>query len=270
MAVIYKRVLANGIIDEREGRGWTFDGNDKDVLKQMCDEISETFPNHPYKYHYLVEIDMIPLPAGASSILLKYLHQFESEACRAVLMRSILIDDVKIKGMDRIFMDLYYHFKASKYYIPLPKEISGINSSDIYSKYDLAFSRLKSSKILPELLELMKSRRDVDILPGTARMIAKKWAPKELGEVMANYLLNKNVTRADVGLPEEGVYYPSLETIVLNTSVTAVACLQYYPSEENLKIIMEYTNHPHKGFAKFAKETVEKMATKLLLMKENN
>ncbi len=56
MGVIYKRVLANGIIDEREGRGYKMDGNDKDVLKRMCDEINELFPNHPYKYHYLAEI----------------------------------------------------------------------------------------------------------------------------------------------------------------------------------------------------------------------
>ncbi len=71
--------------------------------------------------------------------------------------------------------------------------------------------------------------------------------------------MNKNVTKADVGMLEDGDYKPSLEVIVRETAFTAIECLLYYPSEENLKIIMEYTNHPNKELAKYAQESVEKM-----------
>ena len=261
MAVIYKRFLANAIIDEREGRGYKMDGNDKDVLKRMCDEINESFPDHPYKYHYLAEIRMIDPPAGVSSILLKYIHQFESESCRAVLVSSILYDKPRVKGLDRIIMDLYNHFRASSYYMSTP------STAHIYLKYDNAFSKLKSSKISSELVALMKYRREVYILPFTAIMIARKWAPKELGEIMSAHLMNRNVTRADVGMLEDGDYTPSLEVIVRETAFTAIECLLYYPSEENLKIIMEYTNHPNKELAKYAQESAERMRTRLDLLK---
>jgi len=261
--IIYPKVLADSIISEREGTAYTFEGNDKNVLKQMCDEINQTFPDHPYKFHYLSEISMIGLPIGASTILLKYIYQFESESCRAVLIPSILVDKVKIKDLDRIVMDLYHHFRASTYYIAPPG--SG-RSAHIYMTYDNAFKKLKSPKIVPELVELMKSHREVCILSITASTIARKWAPKKLGEIMAAHLMNKNVTRADVGLPEEGKYYPSLETIVEQTLFVAIKCLQFYPSEENLKIIMDYTNHSNKDLAKFAKEHAEKMKKKLLEM----
>lgn len=260
---IYPKILADSIISEREGTAYTFLGNDKNVLKLMCDEINQTFPDYPYKFHYLVEISMIDLPIGASTILLKYIYQFESESCRAVLIPSILVDKVKIKDLDRIIMDLYHHFRASTWYIAPPK--SG-RSAHIYLTYDNAFKKLKSFKIVPELVELMKSPREVFILSITASTIAKKWAPKELGKIMAAHLMNKNVTNADVGLPEEGEYYPSLETIVEQISFVAIKCLQFYPSEENLRIIIDYTNHSNKDLAKFAQEHAEKMKNKLLEM----
>ncbi len=262
MAVIYKRFLAEAIIEERNGEAFVFVGNDRDVLKRMCDEINETFPSHPYKYHYLYEIKLLGIPVGANAILLKYIYQFESESCRAVLIPIILYNKPKIKGMDKIILDLYYHFRESSFFAPLPN--SGITTPHMYTAYDYAFRTLKSKKIAPELVEILKSRRDVDVIPFTAIMIARKWAPKELGEIMAAHLMNKNVTRADVGMLEDGDYKPSLEVIVRETAFTAIECLLYYPSEENLKVIMEYTNHPYKELAKYAQESVEKMERKLL------
>ena len=122
--VFYPKVLADEIIREREGQAYTFVGDDLNVLKEMCDEIDKTYPEHPYRFHYLSEIARIGLPVGSSSILLKYIYQFESESCRAVLIPSILVDNrrykVKIKNLDRIIMDLYHHFRASPYYLPPP------------------------------------------------------------------------------------------------------------------------------------------------------
>lgn len=262
--IIYGRVLADSIIQERDGTAYIFAGNDRNVLKQMCDEINETFPDYPYKFHYLSEISMINLPIGASTILLKYIYQFESESCRTVLFPSILADilkrRVKVKDIDRIIMDLYHHFRTSPYYIAPPEAGT---SAHIYIGYDNALKRVASLKILPELIEIMKCHRDLYILSLTVFKIAKEWAPKELEEIMAAHLMNKNVTRADVGLPEEGKYYPSLETIVKQVSFNAIKCLQFYPSEENLRIIMGYTNNPYKELARFAQEYADKMKNKL-------
>ena len=265
--IIYGRVLADSIIQERDGTAYTFAGNDQLVLKQMCDEINETFPDYPYKFHYLSEISMINLPVGASTILLKYIYQFESESCRSVLFPSIIVDkmekDVK-KNLDRIIMDLYHHFRESPYYIAPPE--SG-RSAHIYLGYDNALKRVVSPKIFPELVDLMKFPRDAYILSLTLRKIVRKWAPKELGKIMAAHLMNKNVTRADVGLPEEGKYYPSLETIVDQVAFNAIDCLQFYPSEENLRIILDYTNTPYKALAEFAQKHAKLMEANLLKRK---
>ena len=262
--VFYPRVLAYSIIEEREGKAYTFAGDDKNVLKQMCDEINQTYPDHPYKFHYLSEIAMIALPIGSSTILLKYIYQFESESCRAVLISRILREKAKIKDLDRIVMDLYHHFRASPYYIAPP---GGPNTSaHIYIAYDNAFRKVKSPRIVAEFVEFIKFRREVYILSLSAFSIARKWAPKELGEIMANHLMNKHVTRADIGLPEEGDYRPSLECIIEQSTFNAIKCLQFYPSQENLRIVMEYTNHPNADLAKFAQEHVNKMEKKLLEM----
>ena len=238
--IIYPRFLADAIIEERAGEAYTFEENDLNVLKQMCDEINQTYSEYPYKFHYLSEFQIIGLPVGASAILLKYIYQFQSESCRAVLIKSIVIDKVKrgvkIMDLDRIIMDLYHHFRASSYYIPAPGPCT---SAHIYITYDNAFNYLKSQKLVPELLELMRFRREIYILSITAFMIAKKWTPKELGEIMATHLMNKNVTRADVGIPGEGEYRPSLKWIAEQTSFNAIKCLQFYPSQENLKIITQ-------------------------------
>ena len=257
---IFGRAIVDAIIDEQNGKGPRLTDSDKAVLKQLCNEINQTYPNG-YQFEYVEELRMLPLPKGVSSILLKYIYQFESETCRAYLMQKMFHDEPQIENLDRIIMDLYHHFRASHYYISPPDSPA---PAHIYVRYDNTFARLKSPNIMPELVELLKSRRELEILGITAEMIAKKWAPKELGEIMAAHLMNKNVTRADIGLPEEGNYYPSLETIVRQTSFNAISCLRFYPSEENLKILMDYTNHPDKELAKYAQQQVDKMKTKLI------
>lgn len=265
--IFHPPFIANCIKDELEGTAWIFAGNDRNVLKQMCDEINQTFPDFSYKIEYLSEIAITYIPAGVSAILLKYIYQFESESCRSVLLVRIVIENkekkVKIKDLDRIVMDLYHNFRVSPYYISPPESGS---SAHMYIRYDNSLRYVVSPKILPELVEIMNSRRDFYLLSQTAFKIARKWAPKELGEIIAAHLTNKNVTRADVGLPEEGKYYPSLETIVEQSSFTAIKCLQFYPSEDNLRIIMDYTNHSNKDLAKFAQEHAEKMKKKLVEM----
>lgn len=255
---IFGRFIVDAIIAEEKGELYRFSGNDKAVLRQLCDEINQTFSDS-YKYRYLAEIEKMIPPKGSGPVILKYIHQFESEDCRAALILSIVHDCPKFENLDRIIMDLYHHFRASAYYISPPDSPAPVH----VIRYDNAFAQFKSPKILPELVELFKSRRELYYLSVTADMIAKKWAPEELGKIMADHLKNPNVTRADVGLPEEGTYYPSLESIVEQTSFNAIRCLRYYPTEENLKIITSYTNHPYDRLAKFAQEEAERMKTKL-------
>ena len=72
----YPRFLANAIEQEIAGTAYKFEGNDRDVLAQMCDEINQTFPDYSVEIHYLTQIDISYTPAGISPILLKYIYQF--------------------------------------------------------------------------------------------------------------------------------------------------------------------------------------------------
>lgn len=239
--IIYRSILADAIIAERNGREYIFLGKDKDVLREMCDEIHETYPDYYYRFHYLSEIALIDLPIGAGAILLKYIHQFESESCRAALIPSIITDKIyhkiKYRDIDKTMMGLYLHFLASDFALALPG--SPYASSHIYMAYDNAFWRLKSKKIMPQIVERLKNRLEVMRLSITAKMIARKWAPPELGEIMANHLSNKNVTRADLEMPEASLEY--FEYIVEQSCFTAIYCLQFYPSKKNLEIVLSYT-----------------------------
>lgn len=253
----------SNFIDEIENKDeHYFRGNDKIVLKQLCEELNQLTTRHNYRY--LMQIMMSGIPVGSCNVVLKYIDQFESEACRAILMLRVCNDKIysktKIKDLDRIIMDLYHHFRASSYYVVGP----GTNRSKyIYGIYDKYLEKFKSRKILPELIELMKSRRELYILPFTVVSIAKKWKPEELEEILVNHLKNKNITRADVGIPEEGDYHPTAEIVALQTAFVAIGCLEHYPSPKNVQVIMEYADHPDEDLAKCARESAEKMRKKL-------
>ena len=185
-----------------------------------------------------------------------------------LLMRKIVYDKkrnkVKLKDLDRLVMDLYHHFRASPYYI-LPPQQKG-NTNYIYIAYDNNLRNVLTPKIVPEIIELLKNLREVFILPLTANKIAKKYAPKELEEIMVNHLLKKEVTMADVGFLEEGYSIVNFNYIAKQTKFNAIECLEHYPSEENVKVIMEYADHPNESLAKYARESAEKMKKKLLEM----
>ncbi|MBR4292718.1 MAG: hypothetical protein IKT54_03805 [Clostridia bacterium] len=250
-----------GITEEEQHPDYWFAGNDKYLFQQLCEELNQL---STYYYEYLTQIRLAGIPLGSGPLLLKYLNQIEHEGFRAALLYRILADNrktkTKIDNVDRLVLDLYYHFRASPYYVSPPKKPA---PAHIYMEYNCELYRVKSKKILPELVELMKSLRDLYILSSVAKSIAKKWVPEELGKIMANHLINKNVTNADVGIPGEGDYKPNLESIFKQTRYTAIACLEYYPSEENIKVIMEYADNPDKDLAKFARESAEKMRKKL-------
>lgn len=166
----------------------------------------------------------------------------------------------KVKGADRKIMDMYYHFKQSVRYISPPDSPGPLH---IMGAYDNAFLKLKSKKLVDELMILMHSLRDVFYLPLTTKMIAKKWAPPELEQIMVHHLTNKSITRADVGLPESGTYSPSLETIVEQTKFTAIACLQYYPSQSNLELVESFMDDDYAELRKFAEKAAKAMREKL-------
>lgn len=265
--VIYPQLLATAIIEERHGVLYTSLGDDQNVLKRMCDEINETYPDYPYKFNYLAEIERIGLPVGAGAILMKYIHQFESEVMRAALLPSVYPDRKIIPGLDRTILDLYHHFRASSFYLLSPgftPKHPVVGSDYIYIAYDNALKWATTRKTLPEVLELLKYRREVFILAITERTIAKKWAPPELGEIMAAHLLNTSVTKSDVCLPETGICLPDLEHIVVQSCFNAIDCLRYYPSKENLEIVRGYISHKNKELGKFAEKKAQIIEKKLM------
>ncbi len=255
--MIYGALLNLLIRQEIAGIGYEFLENDKQVLKNLCDEINSTL-NIGYEFQYMSEIAMFKIP-GIGKICLNYIDSFKSEDLRACLIYPITLD--KIKGADRKIMDLYYHFKNSYRYISPPDSPGPLH---IMGAYDNAFLRLKSKKLVDELMSLTHSLRDVFYLPLTTKMIAKKWTPPELEKIMVHHLTNKSITRADVGLPESGAYYPSLETIVEQTKFTAIACLQYYPSQSNLELVESFKNDDYAELRKFSDKMAQVIKNKLI------
>ena len=253
--MIYEALLNLLVKQEIAGTAYEFLENDKQVLKNLCDEINSTL-GIGYEINYMTEISLFKVP-GVGKICINYIDSFKSESLRACLLYPITLD--KVKGADRKIMDMYYHFKQSVRYISPPDSPGPLH---IMGAYDNAFLKLKSQKLVDELMILMHSLRDVFYLPLTTKMIAKKWAPPELEQIMVHHLTNKSITRADVGLPESGTYYPSLETIVEQTKFTAIACLQYYPSQSNLELVESFMDDDYAELRKFAEKAAKAMREK--------
>ena len=172
----------------------------------------------------------------------------------------------KVPNRDRIIMDLYHKYRESKYYLHADK--GGIQMC-ICMDYDNAFYKMRSKKLLPELIEIAKSIAETRRLAITYDMIMKKWTPSEMEGIMVGHLSNRTPSKFEMGFadgPEtDKRYYFDLT----QSRFTQIEALSYFPSERNRDLILTYADHEYKELAKFAKKTAKKMDAKLKEMKEN-
>ena len=219
---------------------------------QLSDEIESKYPYDNNRRSFLNFENAIG-KAGAGNVIAKYIDKFEDEYLKARMLYRYTVD--KVPGRDRLVMDLYHKFRASKYYL-------GSDKPDIahciYNCYDNAFERIKSQKLVPELIELAKSIAETRRLAITYGMMMKKWTPPEMEEIMATHLLNRTPSKLEMGfedIPDNDSLY-RFETT--QSRFTQIEALSYFPSERNRDLILTYANHEHKELSKFAKKTAEK------------
>lgn len=252
-AMMWKRVYDDFVARELSHEAERFPGNDKAVMKELCAELNDTL-QPAFHYQYMFEINQFVIP-GAGPIVVKYIDRFESEYNRAALVYHIAHD--KVKNGDRIIMDMYYHFKNSRTYIPPAGEHG---PAAIIVDYDNAFWRMKSKKLVPELVALMRNPRDLHYLPLTATRYLYKFS-SEMEEIALYYLKNNPMSRKDVGLPESGTYYPPVEDINRENTFQALTVLSKFPTEANLQVISTFlTDEIYGGHAK---KLIEKMKQKM-------
>lgn len=115
---------------------------------------------------------------------------------------------------------------------------------------------MKTKSLMYDMVEFSRSIRELHSLAYSLPRVAKRWHPEELEDIVYNHLAKRTITRADVGLPEEGDYRPTPKYIYEQSRVVGIMCLSNYPSQKNLDMILSYADSD----IKYLKEHAEKYA----------
>lgn len=209
----------------------------------------------------MAELAYIKKPDGASGVILKYIDRLYSESARENLAFSIYSDRKQCKGWDVELVRQYRHFRESKFFIAPP----GPNiSAHIFAMYDTAFGSMKTKSLMYDMIEFSRSIREFHSLAYSLPRVAKRWHPEEVEDIVYNHLAKRTITRADVGLPEEGDYHPTPEHIYDQSRYIGISCLSNYPSQKNYDMILSYADSDIKDLKehaeKYAKIVRDKMS----------
>ena len=233
--MFYNKILDDCIEREKAGSDYFYETNDKQVLRDMCQEINESLGT---SIQYLAEIDALDIK-NSGHIMAKYINKFSSETVKSFLVPQMVSD--KIENCDMIVLQLYKDFKVSNEYISPPGKPA---PAHIYVRYDNAFRRLRSKRIKSELLELLSNPRDAFYLPFTIKMLAS-WKVAELKNLLISYSKANSLTANDFGfLQNTNDYFPSLSFMKRELRLSAIACLKYYPSADVYELVYNYLQDP--------------------------
>ncbi len=251
----YSQVLIDRIDREKAGLDYTCSDHDRNVLNDMFKEINTTLNTN---FHYIAELDSFDI-IGAGSIMLKYIHQFDTESVRAYLTPQLVSD--KVIGVERLVIDLYRKFKFSPVYIsPADKP----SPAHIYARYDTAISKLKPQKYKNDLVELVNTPRDVFYLPMTAQMIAS-WKLPQFKDLLLYCSREGGITFEDVELPNDNKsYYPSVEAMERQLKFIAIISLKYYPTRDVLDFILRFADTTDLDLSACAKKSIEYISKHLV------
>lgn len=223
----YDRVILDAIEREKSGLDYIYSCEDLDILHGLLDEINNICQTN---FKYLAELDFFNI-TGSGKIIAKYIEKFSSETIKAMLIPQIVLD--KVDDYEQLILNLYLKFKDSKDYIS-PKGIAA--PSHIYVRYDNAFRKFKSKKILDKLLKIVMNPRDAFYLPLTTKMLSSK-KDIALKEKLIFYLNEANITENSIGIENEGTYYPSLLFIRRELKFLSIYGLRYYPEDDVILIL---------------------------------
>ena len=224
----HNRVLKDSIEREIAETDYIYKGEDKALLLSLMDRInSERGTN----IQHLAELDSFHI-RGAGEIIAQYINRFSSEAVKAYLIPQLVLD--KVKDCDKIILQSYLQFQESNEYISLPGKPA---PAHIYVRYDNAFRKMKSKRIVDDLLRIITYPRNAFYLPLTVNMLAS-WKTLALKNVLLMYATPNNISMQDVGISKDGQsYFPPFSYICRELRFTAINGLRYYPSDETLNTI---------------------------------
>lgn len=248
--MIPNKMLLDCIEREKTGTDYICPPEDKSTLLEMLDEINAKCATN---MTYLAELDAFYV-IGAGKIILKYIDQFSSESVRAYLIPQLLLD--KVRDCDKLILRMYLHFRESGEYISAPGKPS---PSHICTRYDNAFYKLKSKRVVVDLINILQSPRDAFYLPLTVKMLAS-WKVPELERILQDYLRPGTVSMLDVGLYEDGqMYFPSFSFICRELKFTAMNGLSHYHSQETMNTLCLYVSDPDEDIRLTASKTYKKI-----------
>lgn len=251
--MIYNNVLNDLISREKAGIDYLCPIEDKNTLLNMFDEINFKCNTN---IKYLAELDAFQI-SGAGEIVACYIDKFTSESIKAYLIPQLLFD--KIRDCDMLILKMYNNFRQSNEFISKPGDSS---PAHITSRYDSAFYKMKSKRILSELIDIISCPRDAFYLPLTIKMLAS-WKVPELKNILLYYLKHDAISMKDVGLySDEQTYFPSFSFIKREIIFTAINDLKYYPSQEVSDAIYLYCFDPDCEIRETANRIYKKIGNK--------
>lgn len=244
-------ILQASIEKEKNGIGYIYSEQDKNILKLMLNELNSTLNSD---FQYLAELDLQSL-VGAGKIFVKWIEKFSSHTIKSILLQQIIID--KVKDSDFLALRLYNDFKNSNEYIAQ----KGMTApAHIYVRYDNAFSKLKSQRIQNELLNLIKNPRDAFYLPFTFKMLLSKKLP-ELEHILFSYLDEKNLNCDILGIDNSDEYYPSIKFIQRELKFSCIYGLRFYPSQNTLKVLGDFLDTNDTDIKEATRKTIKYIET---------
>ena len=229
--MIHNKVLQDSIEREKAGADYVCPAEDKQILSGLLDTINAECGTN---IRYLAELDAFHV-FGAGKIIEQNIDRFRSESVKAYLIPQLLLD--KVKNSDTIILCMYQHFRKTNEYISEPGKPA---PAHIYTRYDAAFTKLKSKRIAENLLAIVSCPRDAFYLPHTVKMLAS-WRIPELQKTLLRFLKPNAISFDDIGLEaNEYTYFPPYPYICRELKFTAIYGLMYYPSKETVDALSNY------------------------------
>ena len=248
MVLKYMKVLLDSIEREKAGSDYFYSTADREVLNNIFAEVEEYTKT---SISSLAEIAALNIP-GAGEIYSRYVSQISSESVKSFLIPQIVTD--KVKDRDFLLIQMYLQFKESNEYISAPNSPS---PAHICARYDYAFAKIKSKRIMKDLVLLAQFPRDAYYLPSTMRMLAS-WKVPALKNLLMLYSSENNISAQDIGIYDlDNEYFPPFSFIKRELRFLAIDALKYYPCDDVYKLIERYVKDIDPNVRAVASKTIK-------------
>lgn len=204
-------------------------GSDQAIMNEMIREINLSCDSS-VKLRGFSDVSDLYV-RGAGEIVAGYVNRFTSHIVRTALLFHLVGDRKyscsRIENCESMIWNLYIQYKNSPCYI----------NNSVQMDFDEAFVKMKSKKIMDEMLSLAQSPLDFCWLPRTMLMLAR-WKIPSVGELLEYYVDHPEVIQEQLRNSDISGRYSDEESIQKLLSrwngqgrYTAIIGLKYFPSQ---------------------------------------